>query len=210
MCVLRHLRVENAEKTLAAMVAGGYLGRGVVRGFGISSEEMSTLPGVWGKVTNAAWIAGFRTTAHAGDEGPPAYIKAALDELKVERIDHGQRLVEDPVLMKRVADEGIMLTLCPISDVKLQSVESIADMPIRKFLDEGVKFSLNSDDPAYFGGYILDNYCAVQEAFDLSIKEWELIARNAINGSWCGEERKDELRQALGICVERFEGAFVD
>lgn len=112
--------------------------------------------------------------------------------------------------MKRVADEGIMLTLCPISDVKLQSVESIADMPIRKFLDEGVKFSLNSDDPAYFGGYILDNYCAVQEAFDLSIKEWELIARNAINGSWCGEERKDELRQALGICVERFEGAFVD
>lgn len=81
VCVLRHLPVENAEKTLAAMVAGGYLGRGVVRGFGISSEEMSTLPGVWGKVTNAAWIAGFRTTAHAGDEGPPAYIKAALDEL---------------------------------------------------------------------------------------------------------------------------------
>jgi adenosine deaminase len=207
VCVLRHLPVYRADTTFVKALAAGHITDGTLSGLGISSTEINKPPGLWKDVFHAAKGLGFKATAHAGEEGPPAYIEEALDVLKVSRIDHGRRLVEDPALMKRVADEGVMLTLCPISNIKLKGVNSITDMPIRTFLDEGVRFSLNSDDPAYFRGYILDNYCAVQETFDLSMKEWELIASNAINGSWCGLERKDVLTEALEKCIEQFGGS---
>jgi len=205
VCVLRHLPVQSANQTFITALASGNFRKGILAGLGISSTEKDKHPEEWKEIFLAAREAGIRTTAHAGEEGPPEYIAAALDVLKVSRIDHGTRLAEDPALMRRVSNEGIMLTLCPISNLKLRGVSSIEEMPIRKFLDTGVKFSLNSDDPAYFRTYILDNYCAVQEAFDLSFKEWGLIARNAIGGSWCREERKDELIQALENCIRHFE-----
>jgi adenosine deaminase len=177
---------------------------GTLAGLGMSSTELNKPPGNWKPVFEEAEKAGIRRTAHAAEEGPAQYIADALDILHVQRIDHGRRLAEDAVLMKRVADQGIMLTLCPISNVCLKGVASMKDMPIRQFLDAGVRFSINSDDPAYFGGYILDNYCAVQEAFQFSLEEWNVIAENAIEGSWCDEERKAELRKALEQCVDKF------
>lgn len=106
--------------------------------------------------------------------------------------------------MKKVAGQGFVLTLCLISNLCLRGVPSMKDMPIRDFLDAGVWFSINSDDPAYFGGYILDNYFAVQDAFQLSVAEWRLIAENSINGSWCDEGRKAEWRKALEQCIDKF------
>jgi adenosine deaminase len=103
-----------------------------------------------------------------------------------------------------VVKDGILLTVCPLSNVCLQAVKHVSEVPIRKFLDKGVKFSINSDDPAYFGGYILQNYCAVEEAFGLSMQEWETIARNSILGSWCGEGRKGELFELLEACMSKY------
>lgn len=205
VCVLRHLPVSSANQTFITALASGGFRNGTLAGLGISSTEIDKPPEIWKDIFLAAKEAGIRTTAHAGDEGPPDYIAAALDTLRVSRIDHGTRLPEDPALMKRVAEEGVMLTVCPISDLKLRGINNMEELPVRKSLDAGVKFSLNSDDPAYFRGYILDNYCAVQETFDLSMKEWELIVRNAIGGSWCGDERKHELVRALESCIKRFD-----
>lgn len=150
---------------------------------------------------------GLRRTAHAGEEGPPSYIRQAIDVdvLDVERIDHGIRLAEDSKLLEEVARRELMLSICPLSNVTLRCVSSVAELPIRKFLDQSVRFSINSDDPAYFGGnYILDNYCAVQEAFDLSVEEWRSIGDASIRGSWCDADRKDELLQSLQAVVNRW------
>ena len=204
VCVLRHFPVQSAKATFDTALAAGHFADGTLAGLGMSSTELDKPPANWRGVFADAEKAGVRRTAHAAEEGPAQYIADALDILHVQRIDHGRRLVEDPALMKRVADEGIMLTLCPISNVCLKGVPSMKDMPIRTFLDAGVKFSITSDDPAYFGGYILDNYCAVQEAFQLTLGEWKLIVENSIDGSWCDEGRKHELRKALDICVGEY------
>jgi adenosine deaminase len=98
----------------------------------------------------------------------------------------------------------IMVTMCPLSNVELRCVKSVGDLPIREYLDAGVRFSINSDDPAYFGGYILDNYCAVQDAFGLTMREWETVARNSIQGSWCGEGRKREMDDMLDAVMDKF------
>lgn len=151
---------------------------------------------------------GLRRTAHAGEEGPAQYIKNALDDLDVERIDHGIRLAEDDELLKRVAAAGTLLTVCPMSNVLLRCVPQVAEVPIRKFIDAGVKFSINSDDPAYFGNnYILDNYVAVQDAFNLTVAEWKQICQNSIEGSWCQQARKDEMLLKLEETIRRWEAA---
>jgi adenosine deaminase len=147
---------------------------------------------------------GIRRTAHAGEEGDSSYIQKALEINHVERIDHGIRLVDDEALLKWVAKDETLVTLCPLSNVRLKCVKQVADMPIRKFLDEGVRFSINSDDPAYFGGYILDNYCAVQDTFGLSFEEWKYIADGAIEGSWCDEERKKVLLKKVEDCIVKY------
>jgi adenosine deaminase len=207
MCFLRHLPVQEARDTMQAAVSGGYFnvqdgeeGR-IVEGLGMDSSEVGFRPELFAEQYAEAEKLGLRRTAHAGEEGDPSYISGALDSLRVERIDHGIRLVEDPALMERVVNEGIMLTVCPLSNVCLRAVQNVGQVPIRKFLEAGVKFSLNSDDPAYFGGYILKNYCAVQEAFNLSVEEWKVIAENSIQGSWCSEKRKEELRGMLTECL---------
>lgn len=207
MCFLRHLPVQEARVTMDEAVKGGYFEGGeerVIEALGLDSSEVGFRPELFREMYVEAEKKGVRRTAHAGEEGDPTYISGALDGLHVERIDHGIRLIEDAELMGRVVKEGIMLTVCPLSNVCLQVVQHVGQLPIRKFLEAGVKFSLNSDDPAYFGGYILNNYCAVQDAFDLSVEEWRTIAENSIQGSWCDKARKDELLGMLEECVTKY------
>lgn len=190
-CLLRHLPVPDARACVATMRDAGHFADGTLAGLGLCSTERDRPPSLWADAYADA--AAPRFTAHAGEEGPPAYIAEALDALKCVRIDHGVNARLDEALMTRLAREKVLLTVCPLSNVVLRGVSRVADVPVRTFLDRGVRFSLNSDDPAYFGGYILENYCAVQEAFALSVDEWRTIARNSIEGSWCDDERKAEI-----------------
>ena len=203
LCFLRHLTADDALGQYKEASALGHFSDGTVAAIGLDSSEVGNPPEIFREVYAAAVEAGIRRTAHAGEEGDSTYIERALDVCKVERIDHGIRLAEDEVLLKRVVKNKTLLTVCPLSNVRLRCVAKVADLPIRKFLDEGVRFSINSDDPAYFGGYILDNYYAVQDAFGLSIKEWKYIADGAIEGSWCGEERKRSLLVEVEECVAK-------
>jgi adenosine deaminase len=200
-CLLRHFSVENSEACFELMRGKGYFADGSLAGLGLCSTELAKPPQDWAGIFAAAGEAGMRRTAHAGEEGPAGYVIGALDSLGVQRIDHGVRAAEDEAVMERLAREGVMLSVCPLSNVRLRGVERIEQVPIRKFLDRGVKFSINSDDPAYFSGWLQDNYCAVQDAFGLSRDEWKTIATNAVQGSWCGEERKKEI---LGEVEEVF------
>ena len=122
--------------------------------------------------------------------------------LGVGRIDHGRCAFEDEHVVRDLVERETMLTLCPISNVVLKGVARVEDMPIRKCLDAGVRFSVNSDDPAYFGGYVLENFCAIQDAFGLTVDEWSIVTRGAIEGSWCEKERKRELLVLLDNVVE--------
>lgn len=206
LCFLRHLSETDANVTYQEAVALGHFSNGTVAGIGLDSSEVGFPPEIFREVYALAAAAGIRRTAHAGEEGDSTYISRALDICKTERIDHGIRLVDDEQLLKRVAKDKTLVTVCPLSNVRLRCVTKVAELPIRKFLDEGVRFSINSDDPAYFGGYILDNYCAVQEAFGLNLKEWKFIAVGAIEGSWCDEERKKVLLAKVEEWAEKYKG----
>lgn len=201
LCFLRHLPPSEATDTFRVAQALGHFSDGTVAGVGMDSTELGNPSELFREVFTLAKDAGTRRTAHAGEEGDASYIRGALDSCYAERIDHGIRVVEDDALVKRIAENKILLTMCPLSNVRLKCVKSVSELPVRRFLDEGVRFSINSDDPAYFGGYILDNYCAVQEAFGLSIQEWKYIADGAIEGSWCDDARKAELLQKVQECV---------
>lgn len=205
LCFVRHLPVQSAEKVYHEILEKGSFESHTIHGLGWSSSEVGPPKDMFRGIYASARQRGYRLTAHAGEEGDPSYISTAL-ELGAQRIDHGIRLVEDPALLERVVKEGVMLTVCPLSNVKLKTVKSVGEVPIRTFLEKGVRFSINSDDPAYFGGYILDNYVAVQEAFGLKVGEWRVIARNAVLGSWVEEERKEELLRRIDEHVSRFEG----
>ncbi|KAK1749995.1 hypothetical protein QBC47DRAFT_418534 [Echria macrotheca] len=199
-CLLRHLPVEHSAQVFDSLVRDGHFASGALSGLGLCSTEIDRPPELYRAIFERAKEHG---TAHAGEEGPPAYIASALSELSVSRIDHGVRAAQSAELLALLAAQKILLTVCPLSNLALRGVQRVADVPIRAFIDAGVRFSINSDDPAYFGGYILDNYCAVQEAFGLSVGEWEGIARAAVEGSWCVEGRKGEiLRELEGVLVE--------
>jgi len=204
LCFLRHLSETDADITFQEAQALGHFSDGTIAGIGLDSSEVGFPPEIFREVYSEAHQKGIRRTAHAGEEGDTSYISKALDICKVERIDHGIRLAEDKALMKRVADEKVLLTICPLSNVRLRCVKHVRELPIREFLDNGVKFSLNSDDPAYFGGYILDNYCAVQEAFNLSLQEWRGIAEAGIEGSWCDSSRKQALLKEVESCMVKY------
>ncbi|KAF2084040.1 adenosine deaminase [Saccharata proteae CBS 121410] len=205
-CFLRHLPAADCLSTFEhEQVMASYLG-GAIKGIGLDSSEADFPPHLFEELYFRAGALGLRRTAHAGEEGPAAFISDSLDKLGCERIDHGRRVTEDPALVQRVARDRILLTTCPLSNVVLRGIDHVAQMPYRALLDAGVRFSINSDDPAYFGGYILDNYCAVHEAFGFSIREWDWIVRGAIEGSWCGDERKAEMLRALDAVMTEFEG----
>ena len=187
----------DGHAVFRALVAGGYYASGALAGLGLCSTELGRPPAAWAAVFAEAAAAGIRRTVHAGEEGPAAYVTAALDELAAERIDHGVAAARDPAVVARLARDGVLLTACPLSNVRLGGFPSVRDVPLRLFLDAGVRFSINSDDPAYFGGYVLENYCAVQEAHGLADDDWERIARDALEGSWCGDSRKAEIRAEI-------------
>ena len=204
LCFLRHLPVHDAHTTWEEGLAdlkGGRLG-----GIGLDSTEKGFPPGMWKDIYQEAKKHGIRRTAHAGEEGPVEYIREALKECDVQRIDHGVKLADDEGFMKEVAESRLLVTMCPLSNLKLRCVQSVAELPIRKFLDAGVQFSINSDDPAYFTSFIQENYCAVQEAFELNVDEWLRIAKAAVSGSWCDEERKavllGKVDEALKVHVQ--------
>jgi adenosine deaminase len=157
---------------------------GVVHGVGLDSAEVGYPPSIFKEVFAAAAQAGFRRVAHAGEEGPPRYVWEALDILGVERVDHGIRAAEDKALLRRLALDRIPLTLCPLSNVRLRCVDVLADHPLPTLLDAGVLITINSDDPAYFGGYVAANYAAVQEAFNFDEATMAQFARNSLEASF--------------------------
>ena len=202
LCFLRHLPVAEAHAPFNE--AKDDLMSGTLSGIGLDSSEIGNPPSAWREIYANAKSSKIRRTAHAGEEGPVEYIREAIRELDVERIDHGFRLAEDKELMREVAERRLLVTLCPLSNVRLRCVREVKELPVKTFLEAGVKFSINSDDPAYFGGYIQDNYCAVQDAFDLSIAQWESIARAAITGSWCDDNRKEAMCRELETVLEQY------
>ena len=202
LCLLRHLPPSASEMMYAQAEAD--LGNGILAGLGLSSSEKGNPPAKWKTIYASAKRKGIKRTAHAGEEGPVEYIRSALRDLDVERIDHGIRLAEDKELMHEVAERQLLVTVCPLSNVRLKCVNEVKDLPIRTFLENDVRFSINSDDPAYFGGYILDNFCAVQEAFDLTITEWDRVVRASIQGSWCDDVRKGTMLDSLENVINSF------
>jgi adenosine deaminase len=206
-CFLRHLPAQDSVSTFDHADVQDSFASGIITGIGLDSSELGFPPELFEGLYRKAHGQGLRRTAHAGEEGPVEFIADALNMLGVERIDHGIRLADDGALMEMVAAKGTLLTVCPLSNVVLRCVKEIKDVPIRKFLDAGVKFSINSDDPAYFGGHILDNHCAVQEAFGLELGDWEGISRASIEGSWCSDARKSELVQALDTVLAEWNGS---
>ena len=204
MCFLRHLPVVDAERTLGEAEAD--LRRGLIVGIGLDSSEKEYLPRLFKGIYASAKEMGTRRTAHAGEEAGAEYVWEALRELEVERIDHGIHAADDEELMEELARRRILVTMCPLSNLRLKCVKSVKELPVRKFLDKGVRFSINSDDPAYFGAYILENYCAVQEAFDLGVEEWEGVAKVSVEGSWCDDERKKVLLDKVTEVVNEFRG----
>ncbi|WP_423142628.1 adenosine deaminase [Parablastomonas sp. CN1-191] len=189
LCFLRHLSEDEAFATLEQ--ARPYLDR--IHGVGLDSSELGHPPSKFARVFSAARALGLHVTAHAGEEGPPEYVYEALDLLKVERIDHGNRALEDKVLTQRIVDEGLTLTVCPLSNLKLCVIPEIAQSPVRRMLDAGIKATINSDDPAYFGGYVNANYQAVADALDLSDADLRSLARNSFAGAFLPEADKTRL-----------------
>ncbi|MFC4260681.1 adenosine deaminase [Marinobacter lacisalsi] len=164
---------------------------------GLDSAEAGYPPGPFADVFRAARELGIPGVAHAGEEGPPDYIRSALDDLKVIRVDHGVRCLEDPDLVRRLQEERIPLTVCPLSNVRLKVVEQMADHPLPRLLEEGLTLTINSDDPAYFGGGVLDNYRACQAAFGWGEDIFRQLARNALEAAFMTEDRRQTLLARL-------------
>jgi len=183
MSFLRHLSEEAAFETLA--MAEPWLDR--IAAAGLDSSELGHPPAKFTRIYAAARAKGLRLTAHAGEEGPPEYVYEALDMLGVDRIDHGNRALEDAALVARLAASGMTLTVCPLSNLKLCVVDDLAVHPLGHMLAAGLRATVNSDDPAYFGGYVADNYRAVAKALGLSRGDIVQLARNSFTGSFLPE-----------------------
>ncbi len=188
MCFLRHLDEADAERTLDCALAL----KAQIVGVGLDSSEAGYPPSKFKRVFGRARDAGFFLTAHAGEEGPPSYVWEALDVLGVARIDHGNRSLEDQALVGRLARERVALTVCPLSNLRLRVVDDLARHPLRRMMDKGLVVTVNSDDPAYFGGYVNQNYLAVSDALGLGRDEIATIVRNGIQASLMTMPEKDK------------------
>ena len=183
MCFLRHLSEEDAFATLDQALPY----RDKFIGVGLDSSERGHPPEKFAPVFARCRELGLRLVAHAGEEGPPEYIRTALDVLKVERIDHGVRCLEDAELTERLAREGVPLTVCPLSNIKLRVFDRMPDHNLRKLLDAGLKATVNSDDPAYFGGYVNENYLQAFDALGLDQSHARQLARNSFEAAFLDE-----------------------
>lgn len=183
MCFLRHLSEAEAQATLDEAVP--WLDR--IDGVGLDSSELGHPPAKFARVFERARELGLFLTAHAGEEGPAEYVDEALHQLHVQRIDHGNRALEDPALVHHLARDQVTLTVCPLSNLRLCVIDRIADSPVKVMLERGIRATVNSDDPAYFGGYVNDNFIAVADALDLSREDLLTLARNSFTGSLLSE-----------------------
>ena len=199
MCFLRHLEQEDAFATLEE--AGPFLDR--IAGVGLDSSEVGHPPSKFFSVFERAGELGLKRVAHAGEEGPPEYIYEALDGLQVDRIDHGNRSLEDPALIGRLVDLKMPLTVCPQSNLRLAVIRDMQDHPIRQMLAAGLRASVNSDDPAYFGAYVNDNFNALVEAVDLSADEITTLVTNSFKASFLDKESKQRHLEAVQAVAGR-------
>ena len=188
LCILRHLPEDDGFVTFRE--AEPWIAGGRIAGLGLDSTEKDNPPGKFERLYAAAREAGLKLVAHAGEEGPAAYVADAVDMLKVDRIDHGNRALEDPALVRRLAKLGLTLTVCPLSNLRLCGVTDMKQHPLKRMLDSGLKATVNSDDPSYFGGYLLDNFVAVAEALELGRADLVTLVRNSIEGSFLDEPAK--------------------
>ena len=193
MCFLRDQSAASAMETLELAIPHSDR----IIGVGLDSAEIGNPPSKFTAVFDRARAAGFLTVAHAGEEGPPEYVWEALDLLKVSRVDHGVRSMEDPRLVERLAREQIPLTVCPLSNVRLRVVDRMQDHPLKRMLEAGLRATVNSDDPAYFGGYVADNFRAVSDALALTGDQLLLLARNSFESSFLDAAAKQRYLQEI-------------
>ncbi|MGY1604544.1 adenosine deaminase [Geodermatophilus sp. SYSU D00815] len=196
-CFLRDRDPAEAEQLLPRLLPY----RDLVIGVGLDSAEAGRPPELFERVFARAADEGLHRVAHAGEEGPPAYVAAALDRLGVERVDHGIRSLEDPDLVARLREEQVPLTVCPLSNVALRCVDRLADHPLRAMLDAGLVATVNSDDPAYFGGYLHDNVAAVTRALGLTPAQRRRLAENSFHASFLPDA--DKQRHLAAVAAAR-------
>jgi len=200
MSFLRHLSEDEAFKTLEMSLPW----RNKILGIGLDSSEVGNPPKKFENIFKECGKLGFKLMAHAGEERSAEYISDSLDLLKIERIDHGNRCLDDTNLVDRIVKEQLALTVCPLSNLKLKVVNDLQQHPLKSMLNLGIKATVNSDDPAYFGGYINDNYIAVQQALNLSKDEIYLLAINSISASFLNSERKAYLISEIEMFDRKF------
>ncbi len=199
VCFLRHLSEEEAFKTLEACLPW----REHFIGFGLDSSERGHPPEKFSRVFASCRELGVMVVAHAGEEGPAAYVSTALDDLQVARVDHGVRSIDDAALMQRLASERVPLTVCPLSNLKLCVVDQLSDHPLKHMLDAGLAVMINSDDPAYFGGYLLENYLQTQAALQLGARDIWQLAANAFSASYISQEQREAHMTQLNDCFRK-------
>ena len=198
LCFLRHLPGADAVAALEAAIP--YVDR--LLGVGLDSSEAGFPPTLFTEAYEMAAELGLQRVAHAGEEGPADYIRDALDVLGVTRVDHGVRSIDDPDLVARLAAEQIPLTMCPLSNRRLQVTPDLSRHPLKRLLDAGVRVTVNSDDPSYFGGYVGDNYLAIIDALDLGADDVVALARNSILASFLDDAAKQPLLDEIDVIAE--------
>lgn len=197
MCFLRHLPEEAAFEALECACKH----KEHIFGVGLDSSEAGRPPELFSRVFAEARAQGFVPVAHAGEEGPAAYVETALDDLKVQRIDHGNRAFEDPALIARMVRDQTPLTMCPLSNLRLRGIERLDQHPVKKALKAGLLATVNSDDPSYFGGYVNDNYKQVAKAVGLDAGEVVQLAKNSFAASFISDADKQKGVDAIDECV---------
>ncbi|MEU9758847.1 adenosine deaminase [Streptomyces sp. NPDC047985] len=201
MCFLRDQSAESAMETLES--AKPFLHR--ISAVGLDSAEVGHPPAEFREVYEAAGALGLRKVAHAGEEGPAAYVREALDVLGVERIDHGLRCMEDPELVERLVAERVPLTLCPLSNVRLRAIDTLERHPLREMMAAGLLCTVNSDDPAYFGGYVADTFHAVHEALGLDREQLRTLARNSFEAAFLDHDEERRARYLAEVDAYAFD-----
>ncbi|OFY44253.1 MAG: adenosine deaminase [Bacteroidetes bacterium GWF2_40_14] len=200
MCILRHLDEDAALKTLNESLEFKHL----ITAIGLDSAEVGNPPSRFQRVFDKAIQEGFLTVAHAGEEGPSEYVWEALNLLKVSRVDHGNHSLDDDKLVIELASRSIPLTVCPLSNLKLKVVSDMKDHPLKRMIEKGLLVTVNSDDPAYFGGYLNENYLAVAMALDLSKEDIFKLAQNSFISCFAEDNRKREMTEMAAQFYKRF------
>nr|WP_275588021.1 adenosine deaminase [Glutamicibacter nicotianae] len=198
-CFWRHAPAAEAMELMKLMVAEKH----DIDGIGLDSSELGFPPELFQEVFDYARAHGLHVVAHAGEEGPADYIWQALDLLKVERVDHGIRCLDDPALVQRLVEEQMPLTVCPLSNIRLRAVDTMADHPLPQMLEKGLKVSVHSDDPAYFGGYMDANFASLMESFNFSTEQLATLASNSLESTFLDEASKQELLAEVQTWVQQ-------